>query len=85
MKVSVCLRPTGAATTHRSTGTTEQFATPSRVELTALLDYSSQSTDLRVVLFPSPLVVVIYFILHSTLISRSALLNCAARRSTIVL
>jgi hypothetical protein len=38
------------------------------------IDYSSQSTDLRVVLFPSPLVVVIYFVPHRTPL---ALFNCA--------
>ena len=30
------------------------------------LDYSSQSTDLRVALFPALLVVVIYFVSHRT-------------------
>jgi TPR repeat protein len=45
--------------------------------------YSSQSTDLRVVLLPSPRVAVIYLVVHSTPPSRSALFNCATRRSTI--
>src|ERR1700733_10623256 len=38
------------------------------------IDYSSQSTDLRVVLFPSLLVVVIYFVPHRTPL---APFNCA--------
>jgi hypothetical protein len=47
--------------------------------------YSSQSTDLRLLLLPSLRVVVTYLVVHSTTPSRAARSNCAARGSAIVL
>ena len=53
--------------------------------LYTILVYSSQFTDLRVLLLPSLRVVVTYLVVHSTTPSRAALSNCAVRCSAMYL